>query len=228
MKFTSADIEYFINKTENWFGFNKAVVNRIGRNINHNKYFIIYGSLIEGSIGLDVDIKDIDVMVYDNEQRYVSSVGTLEYEIQYVTLDDIIHEVQNEPKMLLVKSNLDIEPYFDRSLVRSSVSNVCSKAYNKGKKKLTIENDYDEYLGLKNLYHAMKFPYFAKWKFIDNNTYPESDIEYLNKIRNKIFRTYKESTGTLEERFDSVNSWLKPEFNKTMTEFRKNFTKANK
>lgn len=225
MKLNHDDVQYYIKKTENWFGYNKSVVNRVGRKINFNKYFIIYGSLIEASIGLDVDVKDIDVMVYDNEQRYTASTSGLNYEIQYVTLDDIISEVQNEPKMLLVKSTLNIEPYFDRSLVRSSVSNVCSKAYNKGKKKLIIENDYDEYLGLKNLYHAMKFPYFAKWKFIDNNSYPQEDIDFLNDTRQKIFSTYESSTGTLEERFEAVNSWLKPLFNSVMTEFRKNFPK---
>lgn len=225
MKLLPSDIEYFIRRTDAWFGINKQTVYIVGHKIQLNKYYIIYGSLIEASIGLDVDVNDIDVMVYDNKHEYPNTDGKIKFEIQYVSLDDIVHEVHNEPKMLLIKSNLNIEPYFDRSLVRSSVSNVCSKAYNKGKKKLIVADDYDEYLGLKNLYHAMKFPYFAKWKFIDNNTYPQEDIDFLNDTRSKIFSTYQSSTGTLEERFEAVNSWLKPLFNSVMTDFRKNFPK---
>ncbi|WNA15819.1 hypothetical protein XaC1_176 [Xanthomonas phage XaC1] len=224
MKLKKDDYQYFIKRTQHAFGNNDTVT---GKRLSQkfNRYCIVYGSLIEGSIGLNVEVKDIDVMVLHNEKPLTSPSSPVPYELQYVTLDDIIHEIHNEPKMLLVKSNLDIEPYFDRSLVRSSVSNVCSKAYNKGKKKLIVADDYDEYLGLKNLYHAMKFPYFAKWKFIDNNTYPQEDIDFLNDTRNKIFSSYKESTGTLEERFEAVNSWLKPLFNSVMTDFRKNFPK---
>lgn len=211
MKLTDLDIRYFIRRTNSIYG---------------QHYCIIYGSLIEAKIGLNVEVNDIDVMVFDNDKSKYRYDSAIKYEINWVTLDDIIHEIYNEPKMLLCESTLNIEPYFDKSKVRSSVSNVCSKAYNKGKKKLITESDYDEYLGLKNLYHAMKFPYFAKWKFINNNTYPPEDIEYLNDIRSKIFSTYKSSTGTLDERFEAVNSWLKPEFNKTMTEFRINFPKV--
>lgn len=185
---------------------------------------VIYGSIVERSIGLIHTPKDIDVMVnYEGDDTI--GYGLLPTEIQYnVDMEALINEIYNEPKMLLAACNIDINPYFDKTKVRASVSNVCSKAFNKGKKKLTVSTDYDEYLGLKNLYHAMKFPYFAKWKFIDK-CYPQEDIDYLNNIYTRIFETYKNSTGTLEERFESVNSWLKPEFNKTLTEFRKHFPK---
>ena len=186
---------------------------------------IVYGSIVERSIGLNVNPSDIDVILVNTKTEMAGQMNGLLMEIDYLNLEEVLHEIYNEPKMLLCESSLDLEPYFDVTKVRASVSNVCSKAYNKGKKKLIVSTDYDEYLGLKNLYHAMKFPYFAKWKFIDKE-YPVEDIEYLNNIREKIFSTYENSTGTLEERFESVNSWLKPEFNKLMTEFRKNFPKV--
>lgn len=186
---------------------------------------VVYGSIVERSIGLNVNPSDIDVILVNTKEVMSGMIEGLLMEIDYLNLEDLIHEIYNEPKMLLCESSIDLEPYFDVTKVRSSVSNVCSKAYNKGKKKLIVSTDYDEYLGLKNLYHAMKFPYFAKWKFI-NKGYPPEDIEYLNNIRSKIFSTYEQSTGTLEERFESVNEWLKPEFNKVMTEFRKYFPKV--
>lgn len=186
---------------------------------------VVYGSIVERSIGLNVNPSDIDVILVNTKEGMAGQIDGILMEIDCLELEEVIHEIYNEPKMLLCESSLDLEPYFDITKIRSSVSNVCSKAYNKGKKKLIVSTDYDEYLGLKNLYHAMKFPYFAKWKFIDKE-YPVKDIEYLNNIREKIFSTYENSTGTLEERFESVNSWLKPEFNKLMTEFRKNFPKV--
>lgn len=210
---SASDAKYVINETmeDMTVFYTKPVV-------------VIYGSVVERSIGLIHKPRDIDVMT-NNEGSQGVLYGLIPIEVQYdMDMEKLMHEIYNEPKMLLAVCNVDIEPYFDITKVRSSVSNVCSKAYNKGKKKLTISTDYDEYLGLKNLYHAMKFPYFAKWKFIDKK-YPQEDIDYLNDIYVRIFDTYKNSTGTLEERFEAVNSWLKPEFNKTMTEFRKHFPK---
>ncbi len=210
---SETDAKYAINETmEDMTLFNiKPVV-------------VIYGSVVERSIGLIHKPKDIDVMVnYGGDSA--TYYGLMPTEIQYdVDMEMLMNEIYNEPKMLLAVCNIDLEPYFDITKVRSSVSNVCSKAYNKGKKKLIVSTDYNEYLGLKNLYHSMKFPFFAKWKFIDKK-YPQEDIDYLNDIYKRIFSTYENSTGTLEERFESVNSWLKPEFNKVMTEFRKNFPK---
>lgn len=209
---SESDAKYVINETmqDLTVFFNKPVV-------------VIYGSVVERSIGLIHQPRDVDVMV--NYEPNGVPYGLLPVEIEYdMDMEKLMHEIYNEPKMLLAVCNIDIEEYFDITKVRSSVSNVCSKAYNKGKKKLTISTDFDEYLGLKNLYHAMKFPYFAKWKFIDK-CYPQEDIDYLNDIYVRIFETYKNSTGTLEERFEEVNSWLKPEFNKTMSEFRVHFPK---
>lgn len=203
------------------------IITKLNNSFNYIGNFVLYGSLYERHIGLSVEPVDMDLILIEWEENIPLPRYHSNYRVEYELMDmeTLIDNIYNEPKMLLSYSTLNIEPYFDITKVRSSVSNVCSKAYNKGKKKLIVSTDYDEYLGLKNLYHAMKFPYFAKWKFIDKE-HPPEDIAYLNDIRKKIFSTYENSTGTLEERFESVNSWLKPEFNKVMTEFRKNFPKV--
>lgn len=120
---------------------------------------------------------------------------------------------------------------FQKHEIRKCISNFSAQAYNKGKKKLIVENDYNEYLGLKNIYHAFQFITDAKWYFHDGNLMcdmafrKDFEIWELYDIRNKIFTTYQNSTGTLEERWKVLDSVMKPLYNAYMTDFRKLFPK---
>ena len=206
---------------------------------------IIYGSFIERTCGFDVTPNDIDVtIVMDSELPeprhktfYLSFVG-IPVNVEYMSRESFYKELNSfQPKYFMCTAPPELSNDIDiiwkaKELheVRAGISSVTSKAFDKGRKKLTVEDDYDEVLGLKNLYHAFKFPIYAKWHF-----YPElaeqdyiQDIQYLNDVHKKIYETYHSSTGNLEERCDAVIEKIKPLHNAQMTEFRILFPKQVK
>lgn len=211
--------------------------------------FFIYGSVAEYNRGYFVEPKDVDIIVVDG----VSNNGK-EFEVQIpgipipvnikiLKMSEVIDEAKSlDPKYLCatypvgsyeiystINDKLDFRAI---STIRSSISYYSSAAYNKGKKKLTIEKDYNEYLGLKNILHAFKFPMQAIEYYKNDSDSSGSRalknlglVWYITDIRDLIFSTYASSTGTLEERFKTLDAVMKPLYNALMTEFRKIFPK---
>lgn len=204
---------------------------------------IICGSFIESLCMIypgkpnDIDV----VIVTDNvpEKKYKSFYlqmpDNLVINAEFMDKVQFYAELNTlQPKYLLALTTEELSSEINKVLdskelheVRSYISEISSKAFNKGKKKLQPGKDYDEVLGLKNLYHAFKFLIYTKW-----NYYPELsestldyDVEYLNEIYNQIFSTYKESNGSLEERCKNLIEVIKPKYLLQMTEFRKLFPK---
>ena len=82
---------------------------------------------------------------------------------------------------------------------------------------------------MKNLYHAFKFIFYAKWFYYPDAENPKSEeIEYLNEIRKNIYELYENSTGTLDERCQVVLNYAKSLYNVEMTGFRILFPKEVK
>lgn len=213
--------------------------------------FFIYGSYAEYNHGFFVEPKDIDIVLYDVSQSNIEYDKEIYINIPYIPVpinlkamfvDVIIDEAKRlEPKFFTMSfPTMQYELYTiieillddkQKSEVRHCISNYSSKAYSKGKKKLTVEEDYDEYLGLKNLYHAFKFPLNAIWHYGTCNSLCDiefmklKDMWYLHDIRKLIWDTYTTSTGTKEERFKKLDIIIKPFYNTLMTRFRKQFPK---
>lgn len=220
------------------------VVDKIFKYFNELGFdnIVIYGSYIERMRGFDVHPNDIDVAIVMDEKPPEMRHKSLQLDFtEHIINVEFMHrksfksELNSmQPKYFMCVANPDIQNYIDFAFnsteiheVRSGISSITSKAFDKGRKKLLIEDDYDEVLGLKNIYHAFKFPLYAKWYF-----YPElaerdyiTDIQYLNEIHKGIYETYNNSTGTLEERCSTVVKFAKSEHLSLMTGFRLLFPK---
>lgn len=215
-------------------------------NFNTSEY-LIYGSFSEYKSGYIVVPQDIDIIVTgssikvpDNHSVLIHGVS-IPLQISVMTKDELFMDVDRlEPKYLDLIYPVSgyslysvMEDIFDRKTkaeVRSAISSISSKAYNKGKKKLTVEDDIDEYLGLKNIYHAFKFVHTAMRRLAplphsDTQFLKDKDIMEMYDIKRLIWDTYYNSTGTLEERWKTLDSVIKPLYNTYMTQFRKVFPK---
>lgn len=211
---------------------------------------IIVGSFAEANWGLGAIPRDIDVIVAmqfgftkDNETIYLPECGDIPINVEYLQVHDIWELCSKlEPKMLCFMTNntsllnrisFRLTVGLATSKIRKHVSRSTDRAFDKGRKKLVIPDDYDPVLGLKNLYHAFKFPIMAIWAFKE---YFESDsiaffrkdlhIMYLDDIRQKMEDIYYSTEGTLDERSRAVIEYAKPLHNKLMSEFRILFPKG--
>lgn len=205
------------------------------------KNIIVYGSFVEQMNGFNVVPNDIDVtLVIDEEppekrhKTFYLGFVDLPINVEIMKRSSFEAELNSmQPKYFMCISNLSIAKDIDFAFkskelheVRSCISSVSSKAFDKGKKKLTVEDDYDQDLGLKNIFHAFKFIFYAKWFYHPNCAQPKAaEIEYLNDIRNNIYEIYKNSTGTLDERCQTVLNYAKSLYNAEMTGFRILFPK---
>lgn len=124
------------------------------------------------------------------------------------------------------------------SEIRKICSTASDKAFNKGKKKLTVLEDYDKMLGLKNIWHSIHFIYIIThyYNLYRSNTEHEMNIasmkqefdvlEMLN-IRDNIYKIYDETYGDYHVKAQAVIDYAKPIRNKLMTEFRKLYPKED-
>lgn len=205
---------------------------------------VVYGSYIEQMNGFDVAPNDIDVTIIMDEdppekrhKTFYLGFSELPINVEFMHRKSFEAELKSmQPKYFMCLCNPAIAKDIDVAFqskelheVRSCISSVSSKAFDKGKKKLTVEDDYDEVLGLKNIYHAFKFIYYAKWFYYpDASTTKADDIQYLNEIHKNIYEIYENSTGTLDERCQAVLNYAKGMYNAQMTGFRILFPKQVK
>lgn len=211
---------------------------------------IIVGSFAEANWGLSAAPRDIDVIVQmelgfsrPNETLYLPECGDIPINVEYMHVYDVSRLASDlEPKMLCFMSNkqlitnrisFKLTVGLNKSKVRKLVSRSTDRAFDKGRKKLVIPADYDPVLGLKNLYHAFKFPIMAMWAFCE---YPNESLDtlllrkdlhimYLDDVRQKMEEIYYSTEGTLDERSRAVIEYAKPLHNKLMSEFRILFPK---
>lgn len=212
---------------------------------------LILGSFAESFWGLNAKPRDIDVIVVledgllrDDETIYLPECGNIPINVEYLYAEDVFHMCNVlEPKLLCFRTNkrsmhsritMSLTYGVQKSKVRKLISRSTDRAFDKGRKKLVVPDDYDPVLGLKNLYHAFKFPILAMWAFyIPHKTDSEHTayhrmqlhIMFLNDIRIKMEEIYYSTEGTLDERSRAVIDYAKPLHNKLMSEFRILFPK---
>lgn len=237
---------FFIGKNMNITNEQEVVVFNIFKYFNDLGYsnVIIYGSYIEQMYGFNVTPNDIDVCLVIDEEPPVNRHKSFYLGFTNLTINvEIMHRSSHEaelnsmqPKYLMCIATTEIQDnifnIFGKKLphqIRSCISSVSSKAFDKGKKKLLVEEDYDVVLGLKNLYHAFKFIKCSEWNFTEiTDEQLQTEISELNAIRDLIYTSYNNSTGTLVERCSSVIDIIKPLYNAEMTKFRILFPKEIK
>lgn len=203
----------------------------------HNQ--VVYGSFIERMHGFEVEPNDIDVtIVVDGEppeprhKTFYLGFTELPINVEFMKRESFEAELNSmQPKYFMCTATAGLAKDIDMAFkkkelheVRSCISSITSKAFDKGKKKLTVEDDYDEVLGLKNLYHAFKFPLYVTCFYFEDED-KEYGIKVLNDVHKLIYSVYSTSTGTYEERCAKLLEIIKPMHNALMTEFRLRFPK---
>lgn len=207
--------------------------------LNYNNV-LIYGSYVEIFSGFDFEPNDIDVMIVVDDEPpeprhktfYLNSITSLPINVEFMKRTSFKLELNSlQPKYFNCKTTAALQKDIDFSLssklpheIRSCISSISSKAFDKGKKKLTVDEDFDEVLGLKNILHAFKFPLYAKWYYVDDST-KQFEIQTLNSLRVLIKEIYDDATGTKEEKVQQLMGYIKPIYNQLMTEFRIQFPK---
>lgn len=204
---------------------------------------IIYGSYIERMNGFNVTPNDIDVTIVTDEippeprhKSFFMTFSELVINVEFLSRSSFEAELNSmQPKYFMCITNPATQDIIDVAFnskklheVRSCISSITSKAFDKGKKKLQIQEDYDKVLGLKNIFHAFKFPLYAKWYYLKekyNDVDKNIDILTLNEIHNQIITKYEECTGSIEERCEQLIWMFKPLHNSLMTQFRIDFPK---
>lgn len=199
---------------------------------------LVYGSVIEVLNGIsNVQYRDIDiVMLGDHFEEIELLPGNslnpfdVPVHIEVTKYSSLIKELEKlEPKFFqcvyIGQQMNDISKYFGSaslSHVRHCISAVSSRAFDKGKKKLILEDDFDVVLGLKNIHHSFKFLEYAKSYYIKDY---KLQVQFLQELRTEIDEIYFGSTGTLQEKCDELMKTIKPKYNSAMTDFRKYFPK---
>ena len=115
-----------------------------------------------------------------------------------------------DPKFIM-KETIKFDFKLDLQQLRESISQKSSNSFVKAKKKLTIEKDYDPYVGKKSLFHSLRIIMFgiqiAQWGKIIN--YEEANIYYEDIVKSDIIE------------WDFYKEKYQPIYNNLKTEFRK-------
>ena len=134
----------------------------------------LYGSRVYGTAGAD---SDYDVVIVSNIQEPF-------IQFRWFHLNCTVYSVTEFEKMLqmheisalecfFLPNEFILKPYVDGSLafdvsqldtykLRHSISAKASNSFVKAKKKFTVPEDKDIYVGKKSLFHSLRIPIFGK------------------------------------------------------------------
>lgn len=107
-------------------------------------------------------------------------------------------------------------PWISHSILRSSISEAASHAWVKGKKKLTVEKDYDPYAGKKSIFHAIRILMFGT--YLANH----GTIRFYEANR------YWDVIKDLPDDWDTIHKMMKPIYNEVSSKFKKAAPKDGK
>lgn len=116
----------------------------------------------------------------------------------------------------LKQEHIKFEFVLDRAKLRKAVSEKCSNSFVKCKKKLTVEESFDPYVGKKSLWHSLRMAQFG----------------FQIALTGQIFN-YQTCNYLLQDIFSMSNDWevikekYQPIYNRFMTEFRRVAPKEN-
>ncbi len=173
-----------------------------------------YGSFVYGT---STDKSDEDyIFVVRNKTREEFSDNKID--VHYLSQDEYTEKLLSHEIQLLecyfLTPNLILKETFRPTLkldpvkLRHSLSAKASNSFVKAKKKLTVEADYDLYIGRKSLWHSLRILMFGIQIGKASKIY---DYTEANHLYNGIFSCY--DWQTMFETYKSL-------YNKLATEFR--------
>ena len=185
-----------------------------------------YGSQVYGTIN---ELSDLDYVVVVNDDYVVNT--------NPITVENCDFNFYNETEWLVlilindivtleclsldnpIKDLLNYRIKIDKIQLRKSISSVASNSFVKCKKKLTIEKDYNPYIGKKSLWHSLRILSFGiqcckHSKIVDfsvaNELYQDivvnqqNDWEYYKKHYKPMYNNLKTIFKTYSEK-----EWIK-------------------
>jgi predicted nucleotidyltransferase len=198
--------------------------NTMNKNI---KSIFRFGSRVYGSATKDSDT-DIIVVVDDNanlteiEESYKNREGLDVEVLRYTDFQNLLYDMDvralecyfSEPQ-----NNFNTQLYtfvYDEIKLRKQFSKTSSNSWVKGKKKLTIEKDYDVRCGIKSIFHSFRILDFA----IQIASYQQiQDWTRYNYILEDLYTKSEAMTG--DELWDYITEKYKPLYNNLKSVFKK-------
>ena len=177
-----------------------------------------FGSQVYGTARPDSDT-DYVVITKDTDV-------SLHFDFQFYTKDEFQRFINNEdikalecfflPKELRPKQDYHFMHTLDKGKLRVSISTIANGSYVKGKKKLTVLNDYDKLLAIKSLFHSLRILDFGI-----QIAELGSIVEYgrTNWLWREIYKLSEQYDHN--ELWDVLEARYKTVFNNMSTEFKK-------
>ena len=206
--------------------------------------------------------KDIDVMVIGSTERSgqrIIEIDTVPFPLDVQFLSQAEYQTKRDnldmaflscwfctPGGRVDITDSDAAVLFtqDPYKTRDAISRNSSAAWAKGHKKLTVLQDYDQNLGIKNIMHSVYFPQRAvelmHMQMLLNSLKTGSTLQsteglvqimkeqqevnkYLQQESERIYST--DNSCSTEEKWGEFKLIVKPELNKAMSKFRTYFPK---
>lgn len=122
----------------------------------------LYGSHVYGTNNENSDIDLIAIVKSKEKVNYLYHYGDINsYDIEEFKQLINQHEITALECLFLDKDKIlkktnEYEFNLDKQCLRSAISAKASNSWVKSKKKLTVEKDYNEYIGKKSAWHALR------------------------------------------------------------------------
>jgi predicted nucleotidyltransferase len=174
-----------------------------------------YGSWVYGTFNQNSD-RDFIVITDEVSGQYSDNL----LNVTFYTKEEFQQRIWNHepsaletyflPKEMILKKTNNYLFLLDKSKLRIQFSSKSSNSFVKCKKKLTIEKDYDPYVGKKSLFHSFRILMFgiqiAKFGRIVDYSQANPLLKEIMRINDwsELFRKYKSSYNNLSSDFRIV------------------------
>lgn len=103
----------------------------------------------------------------------------------------------------------------DLTKLRTSISTITSNSWVKGKKKITVHNDYDPYLGIKSIFHSIRILDFGCQIASENKIVNYGSVNWLYNDLIFLWERYHR-----DELWEIINDRYKSKFNEMSSKFK--------
>ena len=176
----------------------------------------LFGSHLYGT---NLENSDKDYIIVTKE--YVESDST---DIHFITEKEFQRSLDNHdiqalecyfaPEKFKYKETVKFNFNLDKKILRKSISTLCDNSWVKGEKKLTINADYDKYVGIKSIFHSIRIRDFGIQIANEGKIYDFSRYNYVYFELLKLSEKYHRN-----ELWDVIKKRYKELFNNLRSEF---------
>lgn len=206
--------------------YDRALVDRLCAALPEQSCAYLYGSRVYDSHSIQSD-HDFQVVIADRHvKEFLSkpSINSRNTDLHVHSQTEFQEALDKHepyavetfflPQGLRFKEKLNLRFVLDRKKVRRAFSENSSHSWVKGKKKLTVPESFNEWIGKKSIYHAFRMIDYA----IQLDLYGRiSDFGRCNVILDEL--------GAMSTNWDEIDAAMRPRYNSLMTEFKKAYPK---